>query len=114
MTATTTRPTPTHRRADQASRLWHLLIVVMLWIAYTFIRGALVGWYPYPFMDVDQIGSWASILNTAFVLVVAVVLVAIVTGLDRCRTGLQQGPVLLVRRPQPRVSTEVDVLRHVR
>jgi hypothetical protein len=73
MTATTTRPTPTHRRADQTSRLWHLLIVVMLWIAYTFIRGALVGWYPYPFLDVEEIGSWASIRNTAFVLVVAVV-----------------------------------------
>jgi hypothetical protein len=59
----------------------------MLWIAYTLIRGALVGWYPYPFLDVEEIGYWASIRNTAFVLVVAVVLMAIFTGLDRFRTG---------------------------
>ena len=28
-------------------------------ITYTFIRGALVPWYPYPFLDVDQTG-WGS------------------------------------------------------
>ena len=43
-------------------------------------------WYPYPFLDVDEIGYGASIRNTAFVLVVAIVLVAIFKGLDRFRT----------------------------
>jgi len=72
-------------RIDRRTIAWAFLWP-MLWIAYTFIRGALVGWYPYPFLDVDEIGYWASIRNTAFVLVVAVVLVAIFTGLDRFRT----------------------------
>ncbi|MEJ2864785.1 Pr6Pr family membrane protein [Actinomycetospora flava] len=72
-------------RIDRSTVAWAFLWP-MLWIAYTFIRGALVGWYPYPFLDVDEIGYWASIRNTAFVLVVAVVLVAVFAGLDRFRT----------------------------
>jgi hypothetical protein len=72
-------------RIDRRTIAWAFLWP-MLWIAYTFIRGALVGWYPYPFLDVDEIGYGASIRNTGFVLVVAVVLVAIFTGLDRFRT----------------------------
>ena len=71
-------------RLDRSTMAWAFLWP-MLWIAYTFIRGALVGWYPYPFLDVDEIGYWASIRNTAFVLVVALVLVAIFKGLDRFR-----------------------------
>lgn len=72
-------------RLDRSTIAWAFLWP-MLWIAYTFIRGALVGWYPYPFLDVAEIGYGASIRNTAFVLVVAVVLVAIFKGLDRFRT----------------------------
>ena len=72
-------------RIDRRTIAWAFLWP-MLWIAYTFIRGALVGWYPYPFLDVDEIGYWASIRNTALVLVVAVVLVAIFSGVDRFRT----------------------------
>ena len=72
-------------RLDRSTMAWAFLWP-MLWIAYTFIRGALVGWYPYPFLDVDEIGYWASIRNTTFVLVVALVLVAIFKGLDRFRT----------------------------
>jgi hypothetical protein len=30
--------------------------VPVVWLTYTLIRGAIVGWYPYPFIDVGQHG----------------------------------------------------------
>jgi hypothetical protein len=32
------------------------LVVPAVWITYTLIRGALVSWYPYPFLDVNRHG----------------------------------------------------------
>jgi hypothetical protein len=34
----------------------------LLWFGYTLIRGAIVHWYPYPFVDVSQTGTaeWCS------------------------------------------------------
>jgi len=31
-------------------------VVPLVWLAYTLIRGAVVGWYPYPFVDVSVHG----------------------------------------------------------
>ena len=36
--------------------LAEFLIVPLAWLANTLVRGAMVGWYPYPFVDVDQLG----------------------------------------------------------
>ena len=72
-------------RIDRSIMTWAFLWP-MVWIADTFIRGALVDWFPYPFLDVDEIGYRASIRNTSFVLAVAIVLVAIFKGIDRFRT----------------------------
>jgi hypothetical protein len=72
-------------RIDGSTMAWAFLWP-LAWIAYTFIRGALVGWYPYPFLDVDEIGYWASIGSTSFILAVAIVLVAIFKWIDRFRT----------------------------
>lgn len=49
------------------SRVGHLLIavdVVAAWIVYTFVRGRLVDWYPYPFLDVRKIGYRAAFGST--------------------------------------------------
>jgi hypothetical protein len=40
---------PTRRITFRASLLW--LVYPLLWTAYTLVRGALTGWYPYPFLD---------------------------------------------------------------
>ena len=32
-------------------RSWWWLAYPLVWVAYTLIRGAAFGWYPYPFMD---------------------------------------------------------------
>jgi len=34
------------------------LVFPLLYLAYTLVRGSLVNWYPYPFLDVSQVG-WA-------------------------------------------------------
>ena len=72
-------------RIDRSTIAWAFLWPVA-WIAYTFVRGAIVDWYPYPFLDVQEIGYGAAIRNTLVVVVLAVVLVAIFTRIDRLRT----------------------------
>jgi|SRR5882757_78492 len=42
-------------RVDRADLL-AFLVVPVVWLAYTLIRGAIVNWYPYPFIDVGQHG----------------------------------------------------------
>lgn len=53
------------------------------WIVYTFVRGAVVGWYPYPFLDVGEVGFAVAVRNTGFVVVLAVLLLAVFRFLDR-------------------------------
>lgn len=64
------------------------------WIAYTFIRGAIVNWYPYPFLNVKEVGALAAARNTLAVIALAAVLVAVFQTLDRRR------------RPHPTTSIE--------
>jgi hypothetical protein len=53
------------------------------WIAWTFVRGAVVDWYPYPFLDVGELGYGPALRNTGFVVVLAVVLLGLFRWLDR-------------------------------
>jgi hypothetical protein len=54
-----------------------------LWIAYTFAHGAASDWYPYPFLDVTDIGYARALRNTAVVLLGAAVLALAFAWLDR-------------------------------
>ena len=72
-------------RIDRATMAWAFLWPIA-WIGYTFIRGALVDWYPYPFLNADEIGYGVAIRNTLAIVVLALVLVAIFARLDRIRT----------------------------
>ncbi len=69
-------------RIDRTTIAWSLIWPVA-WIVYTFVRGALVDWYPYPFLDVDEIGLAVALRNTLFVLAVAAVLLAVFRLIDR-------------------------------
>jgi hypothetical protein len=65
------RPAP-----DPARALWWLAFPVA-WLVYTFVRGAVVDWYPYPFMDPrDDVphaaGSWPAVIVTTAILSVFV------------------------------------------
>ncbi len=45
---------PRHRLSMWAAAGW--LVFPLAWLVYTLVRGAFVDWYPYPFVDVNQIG----------------------------------------------------------
>ena len=65
---------------------------------YVFIRGELVGAYPYPFIDVAAIGYGAALRNAAGIAVVFVALAAMLVGVNRL-----VGPVAA---PNPTVPPE--------
>lgn len=69
-------------RIDRHTVAW-AWVWPIAWVVYTFVRGALVDWYPYPFLDVSRIGWPAALRSTAVVLVLAVALVAAFWGIDR-------------------------------
>jgi hypothetical protein len=55
----------------------------LAWIGYALALGALTDWYPYPFMDVGEIGYPAALRNLAFVAVLAVVILLLFRLADR-------------------------------
>lgn len=38
-------------------------IFPVIWLAYTFIRAAMVGWYPYHFLDPGEVGGYLGVLT---------------------------------------------------
>ena len=66
-------------RIDARTLAWTPL-APLAWVAYTFVRGAVVGWYPYPFLDVTLHGHAGALAAT---LVVAVLLLVLAGVADR-------------------------------
>ena len=64
------------QRVDRRDLLT-FLVVPVVWLAYTLIRGAIVGWYPYPFIDV-AVHGYAAVAATC--LVIAALMFALATG----------------------------------
>ncbi len=54
-----------------ARTVWWAVAYPMVWIAYTFARGAAVHWYPYPFLDVTTIGYGRALVSTGVVAVLS-------------------------------------------
>lgn len=69
-------------RIDAATVGWSLAFP-LAWIAYTFVRGAIVDFYPYPFLDVSVLGYGRALAATAAVAVVFLVLAALAGRVDR-------------------------------
>lgn len=53
-----------------------------LWLVYIFTQGVFTDWYPYPFLDVSDIGVGAALRNVVFVVVLAAVLAVVFKLLD--------------------------------
>lgn len=69
------------------------VVFPVLWLAFTLVRGPLVGgFWPYPFVDVDEIGWARALLNCAVVAVLFVALAAAAHGLDRALSRGSQAP----------------------
>jgi hypothetical protein len=86
---------------DLRARLADLLPVRPLlfpacWLVFTLIRGAVIHWYPYPFIDVSVIGYGKAILNSFWVSLLLLGLAAGATALDS-RLG-PRGPAAGIAR----------------
>lgn len=55
----------------------------LAWVAYIFVRGAVTGWYPYPFLDVSEVGYGPALLAVGGVLLLGVLLLLLFRRLDR-------------------------------
>jgi len=73
----------------RAALMW--LIYPALYLAYSLVRGAMTGWYPYPFLDVGTIGYARVLVQSGVLLAVFLVMSTLVIGLDKA----------IARRPSP-------------
>jgi hypothetical protein len=71
------------RRLLSARVVWLSLIFPVLWLAFTLIRGSAIGWYPYPFINVTQLGYGVAVLNCLWVALLMLGLAAGATVIDR-------------------------------
>jgi len=56
------------------------LLFPLAYLVYSLIRGSLIGWYPYPFLDVSQIG-WGSVILMSVVIAVGAAALAWILSL---------------------------------
>ena len=59
-------------------RLWVVVVFPIVWLMYTMIRGALLDWYPYPFLNPDQPSGYRGVVF--YEILIAVVILAVAAG----------------------------------
>jgi len=59
------------------------LVYPLAWLAFTLVRGVLIGWYPYPFVDVAVLGYGNVALNCVVITLLFLVLAAVAYVVDR-------------------------------
>ncbi|MBW0119250.1 Pr6Pr family membrane protein [Pseudonocardia abyssalis] len=59
------------------------LLYPLLWLGFTLVRGAVIDWYPYPFVDVSRLGYPTVLLNSLGITALFLVLAAALLGVDR-------------------------------
>ncbi|MDZ7578294.1 MAG: Pr6Pr family membrane protein [Candidatus Nanopelagicales bacterium] len=67
--------------------LFYALGIGLVWLLVTFIHGALLHWYPYPFLDVDTIGYPKALTISLAILAFAFLLGMAILGLDKVLPG---------------------------
>lgn len=63
------------------------LALPVFWLLYTLVRGEIVEWYPYPFIDVNEHGYGVVLLNAAGISALMLAFAWAVVVLDRRLTG---------------------------
>ena len=79
------------RGQARLGELGRFLVLPVVWIGYTLVRGAFVSWYPYPFIDVDEHGYGVVLLNCLGVAALVLALFACASWLDRRLHALAPG-----------------------
>lgn len=59
------------------------LLYPVAWLVFTLVRGAIIGWYPYPFLQVGELGYGRVALNCAGITLLFLGLAACYAGVDR-------------------------------
>ncbi|WP_109506025.1 Pr6Pr family membrane protein [Nocardioides speluncae] len=77
---------------DRIPTLAAFLAVPLGWLAYTLIRGPIVDWYPYPFIDVIEHGYGVVLLNCVGVTAFMLGLYALARWLDPRLPGVDKEP----------------------
>lgn len=49
------------RKSVSAKQAFYWLIFPVVWLVYTLVRGAIIHWYPYPFLNPNDVGSWGGV-----------------------------------------------------
>ena len=70
------------------------LIPPLVWVVFTLIRGAIIDFYPYPFVDVNDLGDLRVLANTALIALLFFALAVGAAALDRrlARPGRKTTP----------------------
>ena len=83
------------RRHIEWRRLWTIAIFPIVWSVYSMIRGAIVDWYPYPFLDPAQEAGYRGV--GFYVIVIAAFILLVGAGI-----------IALSRTPWPHEPEEPD------
>jgi uncharacterized membrane protein len=57
--------------------LWPWMGLVAAYVVYTMIRGAITGWYPYPFFNPARVGGYGGVTLYCLVMLVGFVVLAL-------------------------------------
>jgi hypothetical protein len=69
-------------RVDRSAQIWSIAWP-LAYLGYVLIVGAASGWYPYPFLDVDEKG-WGHVLGSSVgITAIVLVFIAAATAIDR-------------------------------
>lgn len=85
-----------HRLA--VSTAWTSMVYPVLWAAYTLVRGRLVGWYPYFFLDPEQVGGYTAVGLYSLGVSALILITALLTAAATRLPSLQAPPPLPARR----------------
>ena len=66
------------------------LIYPGVYVAWTFLYGALTGWYPYPFVNAGKLGNNQLVTNFVGVALVAILIPYVLVALDRMLAALHR------------------------
>lgn len=67
------------------------VVYPLLWLAFTLVRGAVIDWYPYPFVRVSELGYAQVALNCLGITGLFLALAAALLGVDRLLTRSSRG-----------------------
>jgi uncharacterized membrane protein len=59
-------------------QIQYWLIFPLAYLAYTLVRGAIVGWYPYPFLNSANVGGYGGVLLYSLAISVLFFVVSVV------------------------------------